>query len=124
MLTIPDEAFEALLGHKRPAAKWDRTAPLDMNDAICQMAYAKNPLCRLAAKILGNMIDSAVRKGKPDLNLLFIYNMPFRGMAKMMGGMISTAMAEDICFIANGHFFRGAGRLARHFFTRPKLTNK
>ncbi|MBQ2953737.1 MAG: glycoside hydrolase family 3 C-terminal domain-containing protein [Clostridia bacterium] len=124
VLTIPDEAFEALLGHKRPAAKWDRTAPLDMNDAICQMAYAKNPLCRLAAKILGNMIDSAVRKGKPDLNLLFIYNMPFRGMAKMMGGMISTAMAEDICFIANGHFFRGAGRLARHFFTRPKLTNK
>ena len=25
-------------------------------------------------------------QGKPDLNILFIYNMPFRGIAKMTGG--------------------------------------
>ncbi len=24
-------------------------------------------------------------KGKPDLNILYIYNMPFRGLAKMTG---------------------------------------
>ena len=119
---VDDAAFEALLGRAIPAAKWDRAAPLGMNDTIRQMAYAKNPLCRLAAKVLGNMIDGAVKKGKPDLNLLFIYNMPFRGMAKMMGGMISTAMAEDICYIANGHFFRGVGRLVKHFFSRPNIS--
>ena len=43
-------------------------------------------------------------------------------MAKMMGGMVTTAMAEDIRFIANGHFFRGAGRLIRDFFNRPSIT--
>ena len=124
VLNVPDAAFEALLGRPIPAARWNRSAPLGMNDTIRQMAYARNPICRLAAKLLGGMIDSAIKKGKPDLNLLFIYNMPFRGMAKMMGGMISTAMAEDILFIANGHFFRGVGRLVKHFFTRPSITKE
>ena len=35
------------------------------------------------------------------LNLLFIYNIPFRGMAKMMGGMVSMDMAEDILTMVN-----------------------
>ena len=120
--SVPDTAFEALLGRPIPPHKWDRTKELGMNDAIRQMSYAKNPVCRLLAKLLGSMIDGAVKKGKPDLNLLFIYNMPFRGMAKMMGGMVTMAMAEDIRFIANGHFFRGAGRLIKHFFNRPSIT--
>lgn len=124
VMDVPDAAFQALLGRPIPAAKWDRAAPLSMNDTICQMAYAKNPLCRMVAKRLGHAIDRAVCKGKPDLNLLFIYNMPFRGMAKLMNGMISMRMAEDILFIANGHFFRGAGRLIRDFFHRPSVKYK
>lgn len=35
------------------------------------------------------MIDKAIASGKSDLNLLFIYNITFRGMGKMMGGMIT-----------------------------------
>lgn len=118
---VSDESFTALLGRKIPANRWNRTAPLGLNDTVRQMVYAKNPVCRLAAKVLGGMIDRAVKKGAPDLNLLFIYNIPFRGMAKMMNGMVTMAMAEDICYIANGHFFRGAGRLIRHFLARPRL---
>ena len=93
-----------------------------MNDTIRQMAYAKNPICRMVAKFLGSMIAKAIAGGKPDLNLLFIYNIPFRGMGKMMGGMITMDMADDIRFIANGHLFRGIGRLVKHFLNRPKLT--
>ena len=119
---VPDAAFEALLGHPIPPHKWDRSKELGMNDAIRQMAYAKNPICRLVAKLLGSMIDKAVADGKPDLNMLFIYNMPFRGMAKMMNGMVTTAMAEDIRFIANGHFFRGVGRLIRDFIVKPGIS--
>ena len=48
--------------------------------------------------------------------------MPFRGMAKMMNGMVSMEMAEDIVFLSNGHFFRGVGRLIHHFLHRPKLS--
>ena len=117
---VPDTAFEALLGRPIPERDWDRIAPLDINDTIRQFFYSKNPITRLVYKILTNMVNKAIAAGKPDLNLLFIYNIPLRGMAKMMNGMVSKAMAEDIQFIANGHGFRGLGRLIRDFFRRPK----
>lgn len=119
--SVPDEAFEALLGRPIPQKRWDPDQPLRMNDDLARMEYAKNPIARLAAWFLKGQIDKAVAQGKPDLNMLFIYNMPFRGMAKMMNGMVSMAMAEDILLMVNGHFFRGAGRLIRHFLRRPHL---
>lgn len=118
---VSDNAFETLLGHSIPKHCWDRGAPLQMNDSVAQMRDAKNPVARLVARILRKMVDNAIAAGKPDLNLLFIYNIPFRGMAKMMNGMVSMAMAEDILMMVNGHFFRGCGRLIHHFFHRPKL---
>lgn len=118
---VSDKEFEALLGHPIPQKLWDRKKPLEMNDAFAQMAYAKNPVMRLVVKIFKNKIDKAILNGKPDLNTLFIYNQPFRGMAKMMGGMLSMQMADDIRFMANGHWHRGLGRLIHHFFHRPKL---
>ena len=118
---VPDVAFEALLGHPIPQKNWDRSKPLEMNDAIAQMEYARNHIARFAARFMKKKIQKAVEAGKPDLNMLFIYNMPFRGMAKMMNGMVSMDMAKDILFIVNGHFFRGVGRLIHHFFHRPKL---
>ena len=118
---IPDAAFQALLGRKLPAQVWDRAQPLGMNDTIRQLYYAKNPLARGVGKIIARKVDKAIAAGKPDLNMLFIYNIPFRGMAKMMGGMVTMDMAEDIRTIVNGHFFRGCGRLIKHALSRPKL---
>ena len=46
-------------------------------------------------------------KGRPDLNILFIYNMPFRAIAKMTNGMVSMEMVEGIVTVVNGHFLRG-----------------
>ena len=60
--------------------------------------------------------EKAEAKGKPDLNILFIYNMPFRAIGKMAGGMVSEKMVDDILMIVNGHFFRGVGRLIVDFF--------
>ncbi len=118
---VSDDAFVSLLGRPIPQKNWDCSRLLEMNDTIRQMVYAKNPICRLVPKILGSMINKALANGKPDLNMLFIYNIPFRGMGKMMGGMVTMDMADDIRFIANGHFFRGIGRLIKHFLNRPKL---
>ena len=86
-----------------------------MNDAICQMYYAKSGIARFVYKIMTNMLKKAEAKGTPDLNLLFIYNMPFRGIAKMTGGMVSMEMAEGILIAVNGHFFRGLGKLIGGF---------
>lgn len=111
---ISDGEFEALLGRPIPDGKW--SGLLEKNDAICQLYYAKNGLARLVYKILTKLKTRAEARGKPDLNILFIYNMPFRAIGKMSGGMVSEKMVDDILFIVNGHFFRGFGRLAADFF--------
>ena len=118
---VTDEQFAAVLGHPVPQHLWDIHQPLTMNDSVMQLYYAKNPLARFAYKILTKKKNTSIAAGKPDLNLLFIYNIPFRGMAKMMNGMVSMKMAEAILFMVNGHGFRGFGRLVKGFFTRPKL---
>ena len=121
---VTDEQFAAVLGHPVPQHLWDIKQPLTMNDGVMQLYYAKNPLARFVYKILTKKKDEAIAAGKPDLNLLFIYNIPFRGMAKMMNGMVSVKMAEAILFMVNGHGFRGFGRLVKGFFTRPKLKDE
>ncbi|MBR1584774.1 MAG: glycoside hydrolase family 3 C-terminal domain-containing protein [Clostridia bacterium] len=120
---VSDDAFAALLGHTIQPKNWDRSKPLSMNDTVRQLCYAKNPVARLAYRVLTKKVNKAIENGKPDLNLLFIYNIPFRGMAKMLNGMVTMDMAKDILLIVNGHFFRGVGRLIHHFFHKPKLEN-
>lgn len=115
---VPDQEFETLLGRPIPDGKWK--GQLDCNDAICQLYYAKSFLARLICKILTNMKNFAEKKGKPDLNILFIYNMPFRAIGKMTGGMISQKMVDDLVFMVNGHVFRGFGRLVKDFFENQK----
>ena len=46
------EEFETLLGHPAPSGKWQ--GELELNDAICQMYYAKSRLARLVYRILAD----------------------------------------------------------------------
>ena len=116
--TIPEHEFAALLGHPIPDGTWSGT--LTMNDALCQMYYAKSGLARFVYRRLTNMLNKSMEKGKPNLNLMFNYNMPFRGIAKMTGGMCTMEMAEGILIIVNGHFFKGLGQIIGGFFRAGK----
>lgn len=116
--SITDAEFEALLGRPIPDGHWNGI--LDMNDAICQLYYAKSGVARFAYKIMTNMLNKSIEKGEPDLNITFIYNMPFRGIAKMAGGMCTYEMAEGILTICNGHFFKGLGAVIGGFFRSGK----
>ena len=111
--SVSDAEFEALLGRPIPDGHW--SGMLDMNDALCQMYYAKGAAGRLAYKILTHFINKSIEKGKPNLNLLFNYNMPFRAIAKMTGGICTMEMAEGILTIVNGHFFKGLGAVIGGF---------
>lgn len=111
---VSDSEFAKLLGRPIPDGRW--SGELTKNDAICQLYYAKSWAARLAYKLLTWLKNKSEAKGKPDLNILFIYNMPFRAMGKMAGGMVSEKMVDDIVFLVNGHFFRGLGRVIRDFF--------
>lgn len=119
---VPDEEFAALLGHNIPDGHW--SGLLDRNDAICQMYYAKGMAARLVYRILTGMLNKSMKKGKPDLNIMFIYNMPFRGIGKMAGGMCSQEMVDGILKAVNGHFFGGVGQIISGFFRQQKIIKK
>lgn len=119
---ISDKEFEALLGHPILDGHW--SGVLDINDAICQLYYAKSGLARLVYKIMTGMLNKSYKKGKPDLNIMFIYNMPFRGIGKMAGGMCSQYMVEGIVKVVNGHFFSGMGQIISGFFKQRKVAKK
>lgn len=111
---ISNQEFEALLGHSIPDGKW--LGELGINDAVCQMYYAKSALARFIYKILTDRKLKNEATGKPDLNLLFQYNIPFRAIAKMTGGMVSMDMINGVLEVVNGHFFRGMGKVIGGFF--------
>lgn len=115
------EEFEKLYAAPLPEEK---VGPLDINDALCQMKDAKSGICRLVYKVLKNNLDKSYEKGVPDLNTMFIYNMPFRAICKMSGGMVSREMVESIVKIANGHFFRGLGGVIGGFFKNARANKK
>lgn len=115
---VPDKEFEALLGHPIPMGKW--SGELGLNDALCQMQYAKSSLARLVCKILAGLKKKSEAKGKPDLNLLFIYSMPFRGIAKMTGGAVSMEMAEGMVLAVNGHYYKGLKKIIGGYFANAK----
>lgn len=119
---VQDEEFRILLGHEIPDSHWG--GELDINDALCQMYYAKSMIARLAYRVLTKMLNKSIEKGKPDLNIMFIYNMPFRGIGKMAGGICSQYMVEGIVKAVNGHLFSGLGQIISGFFKQQKIIKK
>jgi len=117
---ISDEEFSQLLGKKPPSHAWNRNAPLEMNDTFAQLFYARGFVGRMVYKVMDSKKRRAEKKGKPILNIMFVYNMPFRGLAKSTGGIVNMEMAQAVLFIFNGHFFRGTGRLIRGHFRKRK----
>lgn len=114
--------FEKLLGRKAPDGSWK--GELGVNDAICQMYYAKSGLARLVYRILANKKKKSEEKGKPDLNILFIYNMPFRGIAKMTGGMVSMEMVQGMVTAVNGCLFRGVKQALKGYFANARANKQ
>ncbi len=112
---ISDEEYETLLGHKIPSGEW--SGQIGVNDAICQMYYAKSRLARFVYKVLTDKKKKSEQTGKPDLNVLFIYNMPLRAIAKMTNGMVGMDMVHGMVQIVNGEFFRGLGKVIGGFIS-------
>jgi beta-glucosidase len=119
-----DAEFEKLLGRPVPAAKWEQHKPLERNDTFSQLYYARGAAGRLVYRILTGLKNKAERKGVPDLNILFIYNMPFRGIAKLMGNTVDIFMVDALLEIFNGHFFRGSGRLIAAWFRKTRAARQ
>lgn len=121
---VGDDEFRVLLGHEIPDGRWKSGAPLGLNDAFCQMKYAKSMIAKFLFFVLETLKKRNKKKENPDLNILFVYNMPFRGLAKMTGGMISMDMAKAILDMVNGHLGRGLKNLAAGYFSNERAKKK
>jgi len=121
---VPDSEFEALLGRRLGSRRWDRSQPIGRNDTIAQLCYAKSPVARLVYKIVNSKRKKCELKGTPDLNILFIYSIPFRGIAKMMGGAVDISMVDALLEIVNGSFFKGTGHLIASALNKGKAAKK
>jgi beta-glucosidase len=110
---VPDEDFAALLGRAAPDATW--SGPLGPNDALDRLTTARSPLARLAGRVLVHRRDRAEHRGTPDLNTLFLLNMPFRAIGKMTGGLVDAATVDGLLRIVNGHLLTGLGATLRAF---------
>ena len=115
---VGKEEYEALLGYPVPFGRW--AGELGPNDAVCQMYYAKSSLARLIYRILTDKKKKNEAAGTPDLNLLFQYNIPFRAIAKMTGGMVSMDMVQGMLLVVNGHFFKGMKEIIKGFLINRK----
>ena len=111
---VTDAEFSKVLGHGLPA---EPDGPLEANSALSEIKNAKSPLARRIYKLYFERgLEKMDKTGKPDLNLLFQFGMPFRAIAKMSGGLASTKMVYSILKIVNGHFFQGIGGVIAGFF--------
>ncbi len=119
---VTDEDFRQLLGREIPAERSGNQ--IVKTDAFCDLTRAKSIPARLLGKLLQKLKDKADKKGTPDLNIMFVYNMPFRALSKLSMGLVSGKMADDMVFLVNGHFFRGLYRLIRGFFRNLSVTKK
>ena len=122
IINVSSDDYAKLLGRDIPDGAWN--GEISKNDAICQLYYAKSIVARLLYKILTSLKNKSEAKGKPDLNILFIYNMPFRAIAKMSCGMVSEDMVDNILSIVNGHFFKGIFGLILNFVKNLSNTAK
>ena len=81
----------------------------------CARCTTRNPaLARLAYRVLTRVKYRSIASGKPDLDILCVYHMPFRGLAKLSGGIITMDMARALLVIVNGHFIKVSGSLPVH----------
>lgn len=61
--------------------------------------------------VLTILLDVSYKRGKPDLNIMFQYNMPLRALAKMTNGAISMGMVDGIVMELQGFWILGLVRV-------------
>ena len=107
VLRVSDADFEKLLGHPLPKGK----TKIDRNLTLGELNHARSPLGWLVWLVLTILLNASYKRGKPDLNILFQYNMPLRALAKMTNGAISMGMVDGIVMELQGFWILGLVRV-------------
>ena len=104
---ITDAEFEALLGRPIPESK----IKIDRNMTLGELNHSRSPLGWLIWLVLTALLNASYKRGKPNLNVMFQYNMPLRALAKMTSGAISMGMVDGIVMELQGFWIIGLVRV-------------
>ena len=92
VLKVDDGHFSALLGHPIP----DGRARIERNVCFRDLNHGRSLIFWIVWVVLRTLKNSADRKGQPNLNVLFIWNMPLRAIGKMTNGMADMGVVDAL----------------------------
>ena len=115
---VPDEAFAALLGRPIPQSR----PAIDRNLTLGELNHTRAPLGWLISAVLRRRLNASVENGRPDLNVMFQYNMPLRALAKITNGMVSMGMVDGLVMELKGFWLIGLARVL-YEFVKNQLRN-
>ncbi|WP_051259444.1 glycoside hydrolase family 3 C-terminal domain-containing protein [Schaalia suimastitidis] len=113
VLEATDADVAVLLGRELPQ---ELHGQIRADEPLSAMERSPSFLARSTAKVLAGRLRKSEEKGFPDLNLLFVTNMPFRALGKMTKGAISTQTVDGIVDFVNGRRIKGLCTIIRTFF--------
>ncbi|NLA29953.1 MAG: hypothetical protein GX875_09955 [Propionibacterium sp.] len=89
-----------------------------------EMSRARNLFARPVFRTLDGRRRRSEETGVPDLNVEFLYNMPFLTIAKMTGGVARLKMVDAVVDIVNGSSTRSLKRLVAGLFANRKANKE
>lgn len=120
--SVGQDEFERLLGHTLP----ERRVRIDRNLCFRDAGHSLSPALWVVAAVLERMVRKTGEGGRPNLNALFVYNMPLRAMAKNAPEYVSMGLVDAIVREARGWGLAGvasagvaAALLRRHRVLAP-----
>ncbi|MDR1387003.1 MAG: glycoside hydrolase family 3 C-terminal domain-containing protein [Propionibacteriaceae bacterium] len=119
---VSADEFETLLGRPLPTPSSSRT--IGPQSRIGQLDQARNPIARLVQRVLSQLVEHSLRRGKPSLNLLFTLDLPFRALPKMTGGALDDATVQGLLRIVNGSFGGGLVATARAWLDNRRANRR
>ena len=90
--SVSDASFAALLGHAIP----DGQTQVDRNICFRDLNRGRSLIFWIVWFVLRTMKNAADKSGHPNLNVLFIWNMPLRAIAKMTGGIADMGVVDAL----------------------------
>jgi len=92
-----------LLGHPIPKTNWDRSAPIGFNDAISQGEYLSGGLGKGIYNLIAfvRKVLMALEKKELGNNVMFVMNLPWRGVARM-SGVLTDEQVLALIDVING----------------------
>ena len=104
---VSDAEVSDLLGHDLPSSK----VTVGPNMCFRDLNHGRSPVFWLVWAVMHALVRAGERRNKPNLNVLYIYNMPLRALATNAGSVFSPGMVDALVMEIRGFWFIGFARL-------------